>query len=226
MSEKKDTVLGIKNIILLLTGISGFSQTDSISNSYIQKFSDKISTHLFVLNTSNQFTFNYVKENMVVDLVPNQKTTLGLAVQYDIVSFSLGFAPKFFADNKDNKGSKMTSFSLNLFPGRWMQHFDYYYQKGLTLKTEDASVYLTELRTLKVGGSTSYVFNKNFSFRALAFQSERQLKSAGSFAPMLSYYYTELNSEKVQDIGGKSYFINVALSPSYHYGRRFYKDSR
>jgi hypothetical protein len=197
--------------------VSGFAQTDSISNPYIQKFSDKISTQLFVLNTSNQFTFNYVKDNLVVDLVPNLKTTMGVAVQYDIISFSLGFAPKFFADNQDNKGSKMTSFSLNLFPGRWMQHFDYYYQKGLTLKTGDAALYLPEQRTMKIGGSTAYVFNKKFSFRALAFQSERQLKSAGSFAPILSYYYTELDSRKVPDIGTKSYFINVALSPSYNY---------
>lgn len=154
---------------------------------------------------------------MIVDLVPNQKTTLGISVQYDIISFSFGIAPKIFAENKDNEGSKMTFFGFSIFPGKWMQRFDYYYQKGLSLETEGIVDYLPELRTMKIGGSTSYVFNKNFSFKALAFQNEKQLRSAGSFVPELSYYYTELNGKKVEEMGSKASFINVALSPGYHY---------
>ncbi|MFD2602425.1 DUF4421 family protein [Flavobacterium suzhouense] len=211
--------MGINRYIaaMLFTGSGCFAQTDSLSNPYIQKFEDKISTQLFILNTSNQFTLDYSQENLTVDLVPNQKTTLGVSVQYDFISFSFGIAPKFFAENKDNKGSKMTAYSMTLFPGRWMQHFDLIYQKGISLEAPQASIYYSGLKTFKVGGSTSYVFNKNYSFRALAFQSERQLKSAGSFAPQLSYYYTELNGNKTEDLKGKSYFIDVALSPAYNY---------
>lgn len=201
---------------MFFTG-SCFAQTDSLVNPYIQKFPDKISTQLYMLNTSNQFSLHYEEENTTLDLVPNLKTTLGVSVQYDFISFGFGFAPKFFSDNKDNKDSKMTNYSLSLFPGRWMQHFDFIYQKGISLETSGVSIYYPRLKTIKAGGSTAYVFNKNYSFRALAFQSERQLKSAGSFAPMLSYYYTELNGNKTEDLKGKSYFIDVALSPAYHY---------
>lgn len=204
-------------MILFIWG-SCFAQTDSRLNPYIQKFPDKISVQAFVLNTSNQFSIDYQQENFKVDLVPNQKTTLNVGFQYDILSFSFGFAPKFFADNNDNGNSKMTAFSFTLFPGRWMQQLDYYYQKGISLEANNIPlIYYPELKTMKIGGSTSYVFNKNFSFRALAFQSERQLKSAGSFVPSLSYYYTELDSRRVADLGDKAHFINVALSPGYNY---------
>ena len=212
--------MGIKGYIstFLLTGGSCFSQSDSLSNPYVQKFPDKLSVQLFTLNTSNQFTLDYDQEGITVEVVPNSKTTLGVAVQYDFISFSLGFAPKFFTDNKDNKDSKMTSFSLNLFPGKWMQHFDFYYQKGIAFKADGfEDVYMPNLKTLKIGGSTTYVFNKNYSFRALAFQNERQVKSAGSFAPLISYYYTELNGENQEGLGGKTYFVNAAVSPAYHY---------
>lgn len=212
--------MGIKGYIgtILLAGGGCFAQTDSIADAYIQKFPDKLSVQLFTLNTSNRFTLEYKELNRTIEVVPNQKTTLGVSVQYDFISFSLGFAPKFFAENRDNKGSEMTSFSLNLFPGRWMQHFDLYYQKGISLEEEGyESVYLHNLKTVKIGGSTAYVFNRNFSFRALAFQNERQVKSAGSFAPGLNYYYTELNGKKQADFGEKSYFIDVALAPAYYY---------
>ena len=202
---------------MLFSGGGCFSQSDSLSNPYIQKFPDKISTQLFTLNTYNNFTINYKDEGITVDLAPNRKTTLGVAVQYDILFLSVGFAPKFFTDNRDNRDSKMTSFSLSLFPGQWAQYFDYIYQKGMTLEVEDGSLYLSSLKTMKIGGSTAYVFNKNYSVNALSFQSERQLKSAGSFIPALSYYYTQLSGDASEGINGKIYFIDVALSPGYNY---------
>lgn len=211
--------MGIKKYIAaaLFTGSGCFAQTDSLRNNYIEKFPDKIAMQLFVLNTSNDFTLDYKDQGGSVNLEPNSKTTLGVAVQYDILFFSVGFAPKFFSDNKNNENSKITSFSLSLFPGKWAQHFDYIYQKGMTLETSGANVYLPKMKTMKLGGSTSYIFNNRFSMNAQSFQSERQLKSAGSFIPALSYYYTELKGDKSENIDGKVYFINVALAPGYSY---------
>lgn len=210
--------MGIRLVILyfLLIPALARAQADSISP-YYKKFENDLAVQVFALNTSNNFSINYLQDNLVVDVIPNQKTTLGVAVQYDIVSFSIGFAPKFFANNHDNKGSKMTSYSLNFFPGKFMQHFDLYYQRGMSLQVPGAELYLPRLKSLKIGGSTSYFFNKNFSYRATAFQNERQLRSAGSFAPTLSYYYTELNGKAEPLLGDKSYFVDVALCPGYYY---------
>ena len=170
---------------------------------------------LYVFQTSNRFKLDYKEEEIAVDVEPNKKTTLGVTVQYDFISFSIGFAPKFFADNKDNKYSRMTTFNFNMYPGRWMHHFDFYYQKGMMLEADGfASVYLPNLKTFKIGGSSSYIFNENLSFRAFALQNEKQLKSAGSFAPGIMYYYTEFNGRKEEQLGGKIY---LALVPSYYY---------
>jgi hypothetical protein len=51
------------------------------------------------------------------------------------------------------------------------------------------------LRTLKVGGITSYIFSKKFSYHAIVSQREKQLKSAGSFMPNFLFYYTDYNLE-------------------------------
>ncbi|MXN92746.1 DUF4421 domain-containing protein [Flavobacterium sp. Sd200] len=212
--------MGIKRYIVSLLFVVGgcVAQTDSLGNDYIQKFPDKISVQAFLLNTSNEFTINYEQENIRVGLVPNQKTTLNIGVQYDIVSFSFGYAPKFFANNNDNGDSKMTAFSVTLFPGRFMQRLEFYYQKGISMESDNVQlIYFPELSTMKIGGSTTYIFNDNFSFGALSFQNERQLKSVGSFVPSLSYYYTELNGKRVEELGDKGYFIDVALSPGYNY---------
>lgn len=213
--------MGLKSFITALFSVSGacMAQTDTLANAYYKKFENEIAVQVFTLSTSNSFTLDYIKDNTTLNLEPNSKTTLGIAVQYDIISFSLGFAPKFFDENKDNKNSKMTSFSLNLFPGRVMQHFDLYYQKGITITEEGTKgTYFPRLKTLKIGGTTSYFFNENYSFTASAFQNAKQLKSAGSFAPTLSYYYTEFNSKSELLIADdKMYYIDVALAPAYYY---------
>lgn len=213
--------MAIKRFIWALTLVSAaaYAQTDTISNAYYKEFKDVLAIQAFTLSTSNNFVLDYTTDNTMLNLEPNAKTTLGVAVQYDIISFSLGFAPTFFDENKDNKGSKMTAFSFNLFPGRFMQHFDLYNQKGITITEEGgASTYFPGLKTLKIGGSTSYFFNKNYSFTASAFQNAKQLRSAGSFAPVLSYYYTEFNAKSEPKINsGKMYFIDVALAPAYYY---------
>ncbi len=195
-----------------------FAQTDTLRNEYIETYPTKISTQLFILNTSNDFQINYKEEDIRLDLVPNKRTTTGISVQYDIISFSIGFAPKFFDDNKNNKGSRMNSYSFSFFPGKWMLNFNFIDQKGISLVANNGfEQYYPGLKTLKIGGTASYVFNKNFSFRALSFQSERQLKSVGSFAPLLSYYYTQINGNNTEDLKGKTHYIDVALSPSYYY---------
>jgi hypothetical protein len=210
--------MGIKHFIIAFFMAGGcVAQTDILQDAYYEEFKGKLSVQAFTLSTTNNFSLFYAAENLTVDVVPNSHTTIGAAAQYDFISLSFGFAPKFFTDNKDNQDSKMTSFTLSLFPGRVMQHFDFIYQKGMSLESGDVNVYLPELKSLKIGGSTSYMFNPNFSFKATAFQNAKQLKSAGTFAPTLSYYYTELNSKKVPDMGGKIYFVDVALAPAYYY---------
>lgn len=194
-----------------------FAQQDSIAP-YHREIQNKISTQIFVLNTSNDFVIDYRDENLEVEVIPNNKTTLNIGFQYDIISFSLGFAPRFFADNRDNEGSKMTSFSFELTPGQWMQRFDYYNQKGMTLQAEGVpGQYFKNLESVKIGGMTNYFLNDKFSYRAVGLQNVRQLRSAGSFSGGLTYYYTSLSGNDEPGLEGKAKFYDIAFTPAYHY---------
>lgn len=208
--------MGVRiGLILTLIQWPAFAQ----DTTYVRTINDKLSVQLFALNASNQFSVNYVNDGFQVDIVPNQKTTLNIGIQYDIASFSVGFAPAFFAENRNNGGSKMLSFSTALYPGRFKQWAEVYYQKGMTLESEqlNAKRYMPELKSIKVGGSTSFVCNRNFSFRAVTLQNAQQLRSQGSFVPGISYYYTSLDGRDEPDLAARTVFIDVAAEASYYY---------
>lgn len=196
-------------------------------STYVRHINDKLSVQLFALSASNNFTVNYIEDDMQIDIVPNQKTTLNIGVQYDIASFSVGFAPSFFAENRDNSDSKMLSFSTALFPGRFMQFFEMYYQKGMSLESDNpkVAIYFPDLKSVKIGGNTAFLLNRKFSFRATRLQNAQQLRSQGSFAPGISYYYTTLDARKEPNIGSRIQFIDIAAEASYYYNwviaRRF-----
>jgi len=208
---------------ILFAAVPVFAQ----DSTYVRNIEDKLSVQVFALNTSNDFVFDYVDDGLQVNLIPNQKTTINIGVQYDIIAFSFGFAPAIFADNRDNKGSKMMSFATALYPGRFMQKLEFFYQRGMTLEDANntaAFIYLPKLKSLKIGGSTSYVLNRNFSFRAVTLQNAKQLRSQGSFAPGLSYYYTNLDGRHEPLLNSRAYFIDVAAEMAYHYNWVFGKN--
>lgn len=205
-------------IIMLILNSPCFAQQDSTA-SYFREFKDMISTQLFILNNSNNFTITSLEDNVEVELVPNNKTTLNLGIQYDIISFSIGFAPQFFEDNQDNKGSRMRSLSFGFFPGRWVQRLEYHNQKGISINPVDVStgIYLKHLKSTKIGGSTNFFFNRKFSYRGTALQNVQQFCSAGSFSLGLSYNYTELDGKHEPIFPIKTSFFDVAITPGYTY---------
>lgn len=208
--------MGVRSaVISILFPMAAFAQ----DTTYVRTINDKLSVQLFALNASNEFSVNYVNDGFSVDIVPNQKTTLNIGVQYDIASFSVGFAPSFFAENRDNDDSKMLSFSSAFYPGRFMQFAEVYYQRGMTLESQElgASIYMPNLKSIKIGGSTSFVCNRNFSFRAITLQNARQLRSQGSFVPGISYYYTSLDGRDEPELDGRTIFIDIAAQASYYY---------
>ena len=170
--------------------LSSFAQEDSTHVQRFKPFNDNITTRLSINSTSNSFVLNDVANNRAYDIVPNDRERIDLAISYRSISFSLGFAPDFLATNKDNSNSKLYNLNFRAFHKQWTQSFDLYSQKGFYLKTGESSIILPEMKTFKIGGQTSYILNKDFSFRAIAAQSEWQQKSAGSLVPTVSLYYT------------------------------------
>lgn len=203
-------------MFLLFCGFA-YPQQDSLtSNQYISTFSDKISSRISLVNTSNVFFIKDVSNDIKYELKPNLREYLGFSVLFRSIEISYGFSPRFFNANRDNDNSKLLNLNFRMFLGQWMQTIDMYNQKGFSLSTNNQTVNLSGVETFKIGGSTSYIFNKNFSFRAIGFQNEWQTKSAGSFIPSMYYYYTNY-LYTVDDLQEQAYSYSLALGPSYYY---------
>ncbi len=94
------------------------------------------------------------------------------------------------------------------------------------IKDEDGYIQFPDLVYDGFHGYTGYKFNPEFSVKALSLQTERQIKSAGSFIPLLYYNYyiidnrvllTSLNSSQ------KSNNLEMIISTSYFYTISFKK---
>ena len=198
------------------------SQSKVLDTSYVREFPDKITTRIGLVNTSNSFFINDKVSNFSYNLKPNTREYLGVSILFRSVELDFGFLPDFIQENKDNSNSKLFNLNLRMFLGQWMQTVDLYNQKGFFADLEDLEISLPGVQTFKVGGSTSFIFNPNFSFRAIGFQNEWQKKSAGSFIPRLFYYYTTF---KIEDSGASdnASSFDLAIAPSYYYNFVFKK---
>ncbi|APY08549.1 hypothetical protein BWZ20_09650 [Winogradskyella sp. J14-2] len=207
----------IKTILLFLFCEIVNSQQDSLSeNQYITTFPNKISARISLVNTSNSFILNDVANNATYKLKPNVREYLGFSVLFRSIEIDYGFSPQIFNANKDNDNSKLYNLNLRMFLGQWMQTIDLYSQKGFNFSSNNQRVNLNGVKTFKIGGSTSYILNKDFSFRAIGFQNEWQTKSAGSFIPSIYYYYTKYNLS-LESIEEVAHSYDIALGPSYYY---------
>jgi len=183
---------------------------------YVQDFPDKFTVRLGLQSTFNSFAFTDTADNSVLEIIPNDKTYLGASFLFRSVEIDLGFAPDFFSENQDNEGSRLLSLNFRMFLGKWMQTLDFYSQKGFFLTDGNNRIPLAEMTSLKIGGTTGYIFNDKFSFRAIGFQNEWQKKSAGSFIPRFTFYYTKLDLHDESPESSTNTY-DLAIGPGYYY---------
>lgn len=182
---------------------------------FIESFPNHITARLYFVNTSNSFVFKNRDSPDVFKLNPNKQDHVGASVAFKFLTISFSFAPDFLAENRDNSDSKLFNINFRTYFGKFMQTLDIYNQKGFYLDGYGEQSYLMDTKTFKIGGRTSYIFNENFSFRAIVSQDEKQLKSAGSFIPRLTYYYTKHTLVTFAEYIYNSFDISIA--PAYYY---------
>lgn len=122
----------------------------------------------------------------------------------------------------------------------WLQELSYTRTRGYYLENtkdyrsgwQDGDLYIQfpDLVYKNFQGVTGYKFNKNFSLNAVATQSERQVRSAGSFIPHVLYRYyiiddrTKLATPTAQ--AQKSNNFELTLGAGYYhnfvYRQRYY----
>ena len=205
--------LTLYTIFWVLLGQTLFAQTDS---TYVRTFPEKITARIGFQNTANSFIISEIGTNTNLVLEPNKKSYLGISLLFRSVELDAGFAPNFMANNKDNEGASLFTLNFRMFIGKWMQTIDYYNQKAFYGNLNGEEIYLPDIRTTKLGGATSYIFNDKFSFRAIGFQNEWQKKSAGSFIPRMTFYYTKFRW-RIEDFNETSNSYDITVGPGYYY---------
>ncbi|MES2747689.1 MAG: DUF4421 family protein [Bacteroidota bacterium] len=208
-----------QNYIIFFIGIfSGFSQNDSLQNRYFKSYEESATASLYYLDTSNNFDIIFMSEGekIYLNLVPNKREQIGVNLSYKFIDISYGYSPSFFAENKDNDDSKLFSFGTRLQFKKWMQSITFINQKGFFISEDNLTASFPRFRSTKIGGTTSYIFNENFSYKAITSQKEWQTKSSGSFIPNFSFYYTNLDLNDGSDNTQSDIYV-ASLAPSYFY---------
>ncbi|WP_282122268.1 DUF4421 family protein [Algibacter mikhailovii] len=132
-----------------------------------------------------------------ISLIPISEYKIGASFDYKWIALSASFTPKFLMNSEFNEAAQNSSslgLSINFFySDRMRQELSYNQFKGFYTEIERTNEGVKNNMALKdtqydsFEGSTYFIVNRNFSFRAHYAQTERQLKSAGSIIPRLKY---------------------------------------
>lgn len=195
--------------VLLMAGRPNGVDTAVAPSLYVENLNRNMTLKLSVNNNIELFEVNSYADSYV--LRPNVRLNTRLSVNYRFVGFSVGFSPDFLPGNNDDslKGkSKWSSFGMTFYHKNWIQNLTYSKTSGFYLqntddfvvgwiKGKDAYFQYPELVYTSYFGLTAYKTNPDYSLRALSDQTERQLKNAGSFLPLLWYRYYIIDDQTV-----------------------------
>lgn len=213
-------------LVLTLLGSGVSAQNEGVTESPFITYSDKITTGLTYFDSSNSYFLNFEEDGhkSTINLRPNTQKQLIASVDYKLISLSFGYTPNFMKINRDTQKSKQFNLRLQLNYKKWFQSLSFAYMKGYFMDYNDLkNHYFPDLRTLKIGGVTSFVLNERFSYKSLLSQGQWQKKSAGSFVANASYYYNNFDFNQ-PDGKGKSTLYTIAISSAYYYNWVIYNN--
>ncbi|GJH40027.1 hypothetical protein RCZ04_05770 [Capnocytophaga sp. HP1101] len=152
---------------------------------------------------------------------PNNSYSLGVGLGLSkVLGFNIQYAQNLFhLKDKVNLKTSITDFQLHTHGNRFL--IDLYYQKYTGFYTEKKEKQYTlfpNLSTQQIGIEGTYVWNtKKFSAKAAFEQSERQLKSAGSWLSGSGLYWHRILQEGVadKDFENLQWGVNVGYAYSW-----------
>jgi hypothetical protein len=219
-------------ILLIISPIYlGYAQkSKKVDSLYIESFADKFVVKLNVSTRTDTYTILNRTDGSKLSIAPNNNYRVFLSLDYQFFGFSYGFSPTIFAANNEDdiKGeSSFSDFKFRAALGQWIQGFQISNTKGYYVENTgdflpnwregiDPYLQIPDFTSKIYGMSTSYVFNPNFSYRNLLYQTEWQKKSAGSFIPSLFYSY-DLFTYTIENEKIKDEIIPVRLALAYYY---------
>lgn len=208
----------------MVWGICYPQEADSIlkKDPNIISYPETITFRLGFSNEFNSFEVADRTSNFEATISPNQQLKSTFSFLFRFLEIEFAYTPTFLKFNHDDAIKGETEFfnmGTRFYVAQWMQNFEITKTKGYYIASKDLgfpeadNVIFPDLKVFKVGGSTSYVFNKDFSFRAIFKQTEWQRRSSGSFVPRLNYYYTEFRDKNRR----RDKNLDIAVGPAYFY---------
>ncbi len=197
-----------------------------IENGWIERMSGKMA---FDLSFNNSYqTFEVETASNRILLYPNTPNNLRLNVNYEFISVGIQFAPEFLPGNGDNdlKGNtrSLQLGALLLFK-HWFSDISYSQVKGYYLRNTidfnnnwtrgNPYIQFPDLYHEDISITAGYIHNSKFSFKSLTTQTERQLKSTGSFIPVFNLDYYRINDQSNALNTQKSNNIEFSMGPGY-----------
>ncbi|MBV6628280.1 MAG: DUF4421 family protein [Rivularia sp. (in: Bacteria)] len=207
-----------------------------VADGYIEKFKNQFGVRSAVHNDIEGFILN--DGNQEFEIFPNTSTVGSVKLTYDTYSISLDFHPEFFgnSDDEDIRG-KTTHYIIggNFNFKRIINNLSYTKTRGYYLRnTEDFNtnwvdgdpfIQFPDLEFKGLHGTSGYLLNPRFSFNATTFQSERQLKSVGSFVPRVFYRFFSIDDKTtLTDTSSSQKTSNIELLAGIGYYHTFVKN--
>lgn len=236
-----DTILRIILFIFIIgcTGLCGIPEISGqnpdtsrhvFQDGWVEKMDRKLA--LRFSPNSNYETFRIETDPKPVVLYPNVNTSFQFGFFHRWLAVYINLAPKFFPGNRDFETKGKTEYlrlRLALNFHSWENELilsrvnGYYLQNTrdyIDWARGDPYIQYPNLQYRGLYGSSAYYLNPKFSYRHLSTQTERQLKSAGSFVPLLNYRYFTLDDQGVPlpEINTrKSRNLEFSLGFGYHH---------
>jgi len=168
------------------------------------------------------------------DIRPNVAAQTDLSINYRFLAFRFGYAADWLPGNGDDaeKGaSRVRGVGVALLLPHWFHDFGYQRTRGYYLantgeidpawKAGDPYRQFPDLVVTSLEGTSGYSFNPRFSVRALTLQTERQLKSAGSFIPRAVYRFYVVDNQTPlltpTSTSQRSDNLELMVGAAYHY---------
>jgi hypothetical protein len=171
-----------------------FAQVDS---TYIEPYNQKLAIKAYLSR-------NYIEiQQEGKDYKPNNPMSLGagLSLKNTVLYLEYCWGLKFTTNPKFGKTSSL-DFQLHnygrklLFDISYQNYKGFYHQSDKSSDNENETIELySDLKVRQIGAEVTYLFNgKRFSAKSAFAQSEKQLKSAGSFALGGGIYQNHISS--------------------------------
>ena len=199
-----------------------------IEDGWIEKMDHKIAFDVSLNNLYETFEVKTPINKFI--LYPNTPSNLNFKFNYRFISVGFEISPDFLIGNGDEdlKG-KTKSFGIgtSLIFKHWFFNISYSTVKGFYLENSndfdtswvkgDAYIKFPDLNYSGIELSSGYLNNTKFSLRSLTSQTERQLKSVGSFIPVVNFRYYIIDDKSNETSTQKSNNIESSVGPGYAY---------